>query len=218
MASATGLRRGASGSAVKALCVFVHGRGQSPEEMESHVLARLSTSDVAFALPRAPRGAWYDAKAVDPITPETRSQLTEALQIVGSDIAALRAEYGGLPLLLGGFSQGACLSLEYVCAGSHNPDALMAFTGCRVGTVNCDRPRAARPELPVYLSGSDADPWIPVTATAEAFLELGRQRVQLRTDLFPGRGHEVSDAEIGMLDGVLADMARQQPPRFSAAR
>ena len=56
MAAATGLRRGASGSAVKALCVFVHGRGQSPEEMESHILKRLWATNVAFALPRAPRG------------------------------------------------------------------------------------------------------------------------------------------------------------------
>lgn len=218
MTSAPGLRRGATGSAVKALCVFVHGRGQSPEEMESHVLKRLSVSGVAFALPRAPRGAWYDAKAVDPITGETRIQLGEALRILGDEIASLRADYPGQPLLLAGFSQGACLSLEYVCAGDGPPDALVAFTGCRVGTIQCDRPSAAPAELPVYLSGSDADPWIPVTATSEAFLELGRQKVQLRADLFPGRGHEVSTAEVAVLAGVLADLAEHAQPRLNAPR
>ena len=218
MAAATGLRRGASGSAVKALCVFVHGRGQSPEEMESHILKRLWATNVAFALPRAPRGAWYDAKAVDPISTATRSQLHEALSLLGDEIAILRADYPGLPLLLGGFSQGACLSLEYVCRGENAPDALVAFTGCRVGTTNCDRPLAAPADLPVYLSGSDADPWIPVAASAEALLDLGRQKVQLRADLFPGRGHEVSPAEIGMLETMLADLANGQKPRFNATR
>lgn len=218
MASANGLRRGASGSAVKALCVFVHGRGQSPEEMEDHVLRRLHAPNVVFALPRAPRGAWYDAKAVDPITEATRVQLTEAMQIVGAEISAFRAEYPGLPLLLGGFSQGACLSLEYVFAGQNAPDALVAFTGCRVGTPQCDRPSRAAASLPVYLSGSDADPWIPTTATSEAFLELGRQQAKLRADIFPGRGHEVSAAEIAMIDGVLEDLIKSESPRFNAAR
>lgn len=218
MLPATGMRRGATGSAVKALCVFVHGRGQSPEEMESHVLQRLGASNVAFALPRAPRGAWYDAKAIDPITDETRHQLADALQLLGTTIAALRADYPGLPLVLGGFSQGACLSLEYVCHGQKPPDALVALTGCRVGRTDCDRPAAAPAMLPVYLSGSDADPWIPLTATSEAVLELGRQKAQLRADLFPGRGHEVSSEEIGMLESVLADLSSGQQPRFVAAR
>ncbi|MFD1253409.1 putative hydrolase [Devosia equisanguinis] len=218
MAAATGLRRGASGSAVKALCVFVHGRGQSPEEMESHVLKRLWATNVAFTLPRAPRGAWYDAKAVDPISSTTRAQLEEALGLLGDEIAALRADYPGLPLLLAGFSQGACLSLEYVCRGQDAPDALAALTGCRVGTTSCDRPLAAPADLPVYLSGSDADPWIPVTASAEAMLELGRQKLQLRTDLFPGRGHEVSPPEIAMLETMLTDLGNGHKPRFNATR
>ena len=218
MGSTVGLRRGADGAGVKALCVFVHGRGQSPEEMEDHVLKRLGASNVAIALPRATRGAWYDARAVDSLTDVTRKQLAESLQVLGAEIAALRGDYPGLPLLLGGFSQGACLSLEYVCQGRDPPDALVALTGCRVGTMDCDRPAAAPAQLPVYLSGSDADPWIPLTATAEAVLALGRQRAQLRADLFPGRGHEVSAAEISILDGVLADLSSGYPPRFIAAR
>lgn len=218
MAAATGLRRGANGSAVKALCVFVHGRGQSPEEMESHVLKRLRAANVAFALPRAPRGAWYDAKAVDPISTTTRSQLDEALGVLGDEITSLRADYPGRPLLLGGFSQGACLSLEYVCRGEDAPDALVALTGCRVGTSSCDRPLAAPANLAAYLSGSDADPWIPVTASAEALLDLGRQKLQVRADLFPGRGHEVSPAEIAMLETMLADLANGQNLGFDARR
>jgi len=218
MAQATGLRRGASGPEAKALCVFVHGRGQSPEAMESHVLARLSAPGVAFALPRAPRGAWYDAKAIDPVSDTTRAQLQEALEILDAEIAALRADFPGLPLVLAGFSQGACLAIEHVCRGSDAPQALVAFTGCRVGTADCDRPRAAPKDLPAYLSGSDGDPWIPITAMAEAMLELGRQGLRLRSDVFPGRAHEASDAEIAMLGTMLADLAAGTAPGQGAAR
>lgn len=214
----TGLRRGASGAAVKALCVFVHGRGQSPEEMETHVLARLTAPGVAFALPRAPRGAWYDAKAVDPLSEITRAQLAEAFAVLDREIAALRVDHPGLPLLLAGFSQGACLSIEQVCRGGGAPNALMAFTGCRVGTLQCERPHSAPGNLPCYLSGSDADPWIPITATAEAVLELGRQGVSLRADIYPGRGHEMCDAEIAQLEAVLKDLASGHRLAMNAPR
>ncbi|WIY52034.1 phospholipase [Devosia sp. YIM 151766] len=218
MSMQAGMRLGASGSGVRALCVLVHGRGQSPEEMERHILRRLDISDVAFALPRAPGGVWYDARAVDPLTDGTRSQLDEALKALHAEITALQGEYPGLPLLLAGFSQGACLSIEYVCRGHAAPDALAALTGCRVGTPSCERPDAAAANLPAYLSGSDADPWIPLAAMAEAALALGGRGLRLRADIFPGRQHEVSDAEIGMLAGMLSDLAAGQDPGLAAAR
>ena len=43
------------------------------------MVARLSAPSVAFVLPRAPRGAWWDARAVDPLTPVARAQLSDAL-------------------------------------------------------------------------------------------------------------------------------------------
>lgn len=218
MGEATGLRRGATGTDVRALCVFVHGRGQSPEEMEGHVLGRLSLANVAFALPRAPRGAWYDAKAVDPLEETTRAQMDEAFAIVADEITSLRRDYPGLPLLLGGFSQGACLSIEFVCRGEHAPDALLAFTGCRVGTMECDRPRSAPAGLKTYLTGSDNDPWISARAMSEAFLDLNLQGLRMRADVFPGRGHEVSDTEIAMLETILADLGAGRDPGLAAPR
>jgi phospholipase/carboxylesterase len=218
MDTAAGLRRGASGSGAKALCVLVHGRGQSPEDMDSHILARLRLRDVAIFLPRAPRGAWYDAKAVDPITEETRGQLGDALAQLGAEIAELRRDAPLAPLLLAGFSQGACLSIEYACVGSNPPEALFALTGCRVGTEQCARPDAVPAGLPIYLSGSDADPWIPLEAMMAAARHLGQRGARLRADVFPGRAHHVSDAEIAMLQSALDDLAHGRLPTMAAQR
>jgi len=212
------LRLGAKAAEAKAICVFVHGRGQSPEDMQSHVLARLAAPAVAFVLPRAPLGAWWDARAVDPLTPVARAQLSTALDHLAAALAAARGALPGLPLLLAGFSQGACLAVEYLCAGLPAPDALAAFTGCRVGVAADARSEAAPAGVPVYLSGGDADPWIPVPAFADAAQSLGRQGARLRADLFPGRGHEVSDPEIAMLDGMLKDLAAGRGARMEAAR
>jgi phospholipase/carboxylesterase len=183
--------------------------------MQSHVVARLSAPSVTFILPR---GAWWDARAVDPLTPVARAQLSDALDHLAAVVAAARATAPKQPILLAGFPQGACLAIEYLCAGLPPPDAVVALTGCRVGVPADGRSASAPAGTPVYLSGGDADPWIPLSAFADAAQSLGARGVKLRADLFPGRAHEVSDAEIGMLDAILVDLAAGRPPAMGADR
>jgi phospholipase/carboxylesterase len=186
--------------------------------MQSDVLARFSAPGVAFILPRAPTGSWYAARATEPLVEGTRVELAAAIQHLAHVVESARREFPGRPLLLAGFSQGACLSIEYLCAGGSRPDVLMAFTGCRVGVSSDSRPKAELKSLPVYLSGGDEDPWIPVTAFAEAALAFGRAGAKLRADLFPGRPHHVSEPEIGMLYRTLIDLSSGRHPSMEAAR
>ena len=202
----------------KVLCVFVHGRNWTPEETEAAILRRLSAADVAYVLPRAGGKTWYNARAIDPLTDATRADLAASLGGLATVISDLRRASGEVPLVLAGFSQGACLSLELAFTGRASPDAVVAFTGCRVGVASDARPDALPPRLPVYLSAGSADEWIPVQAFAEAVAELGRTEARLRCDVFPGRPHEVSDAEIAMLDSVLTDLAAGHAPLMEAPR
>lgn len=210
--------RGADPARAKVLCIFVHGRNQSPEEMEAAVIGRLHARDVAFALPRAGDKSWYTARAVDPLTGTTRDELSTSLAGLSAVVSDLRARAGDRPLALSGFSQGACLSLEHAFTGQAAPDCVVALTGCRVGAPTDDRPAALSAGLPVYLSAGSADPWIPLAAFAEAAAALGAARAQVRCDVFPDRPHEVSAAEIAMLDGVLLDLAAGRAPRLEAPR
>ena len=82
---------GALPDRAKVLCLFVHGRNQSPEGMVVSVIRRLSVPDVAFALPRAGAGTWYGARAVDPLTAATRSELAISLDGLAAALAELRA-------------------------------------------------------------------------------------------------------------------------------
>jgi phospholipase/carboxylesterase len=192
---------GADLATARAICVFVHGRTQTPEDMRLQVIRHLNAAGVAYALPRSETKSWYAAKAVDALTDGTRGELTASLDGLEALIASLQAK-SGAPILLGGFSQGACLSLEHVFRGG-KVDALAALTGCRVGTPACARPNAPLDHLPTYLTGSDNDPWIPTTAFAQTFEALSLARAHLRAESFPGRAHEVSAAEITVLDQML---------------
>ncbi len=200
------------------LCIFVHGRNQTPEDMEETVLRRLSATDVAFALPRAGEKCWYRALAVEPRSAATQAELAQSLADLGALVRRMRAAAPGRPLVLAGFSQGACLSVEQAFTGQDSPEALMAFTGCRVGVAGDDRPARLVKGLPVYLSAGSADPWIPLWAFAQACVELGQAGAALRADVFPDRAHAVSGAEVAMLDRVLSDLSAGWFPAMGAAR
>jgi phospholipase/carboxylesterase len=192
-------------------CVFIHGRTQSPEDMQEQVISRLkSTAGVSFVLPRARGNSWYAARATDVLTGDTRHQLDQSVAHVRALVAGLTGgRHHAKPLVLAGFSQGACLALEY--SMRHGPwnGAMVNFTGCRVGTQSCDRPFADLDRMRVYLTGSDKDSWIPVDAFANAACELARARARLNCDVIPDRAHEVSPREIAKLDDILTDMARR---------
>jgi phospholipase/carboxylesterase len=206
------LRLGAHPSRARVLCVLVHGRTQTPEDMEALVVGRLSAPGVAFALPRSEGRSWYDARAVDPLTEGTERQLLASLDQLGRDIADLRRVAPDLPLLLAGFSQGACLGLEHLLRRGPWNGALAALTGGRVGRPG-DAPDAQPLDgFPVYLTGGDRDPWIPAAAFGEASGMLGQAGARLRAEVFPGRPHEVSAPEVATLDALLADLAAGRPP------
>jgi phospholipase/carboxylesterase len=211
-------RLGATADRARVLCILVHGRNQSPEAMEAAIVRHLSTPDVGFALPRAGDKCWYRALAVDPLAAETKAELATSLVDLAALVRSLRTDAPGKPVVLAGFSQGACLSLEHAFTGSDAPAAVVALTGCRVGVAGDDRPSRLRPGLPVYLSAGQDDPWIPLPAFAQAAVELGTGGATLRMDVFPDRPHEVSAAEISMLDAVLSDLAAGRVPAFGGVR
>lgn len=93
----------------RVICVLVHGRTQTPEDMQDQVIRQLKTAGVVFVLPRQPSKSWYDAKAVDVLTDGTRAQLATSQDDLAKLIATVRAK-SNPPLLLGGFSLGACQS------------------------------------------------------------------------------------------------------------
>ena len=109
---------------------------------------------------------------------------------------------------LAGFSQGACLALEYALR-RRRPAALACLTGCRVG-YPLEEPAPPLHGLPVYMSCGDADPWIPLDPFFAAARQLAEAGARLGIDVMPGRAHEVCDSELTALRRLLGDVAEQR--------
>lgn len=150
---------------------------------------------------------WYTARAVDPLTGATKAELAVSVGV----LAGLVAQAGG-PVVLAGFSQGACLIAQYLFAhgsGGGRVAGACLFTGCRVGTG--DLPRAALPGMPVCARGGDADPWIPAGAFHAMLEAFTRAGARVRGDLFPGRAHAVTRTELDALAAMLAAVRDGMP-------
>lgn len=196
------LTTGTPAQTARAVCVFLHGRGQNAEQMVTEVISSLDAPDVHFVLPQSPGIAWYDAKAVDEMTEDTAAQLAEALTLVRDAVEAARQAVPDGPLVIAGFSQGACLAIEYLLRGG-NADAAAVLTGCRVGASGEDLPEELAAPVPVFVSNGDADPWIPLWASQKASEALIRQGARVHSEVFAGREHLVSKAEIIALSKLL---------------
>lgn len=152
---------GVPAAAARVLCVVIHGRHGAPETMMHELVRHLTAPDVCFLLPRAAGSSWYDARGFAPLTPETRDQICCGIERIRRDIDM--AQRRGAPrdrIVIGGFSQGACMALEYAMAAGRWPGALFGLTGFRVGCIGDRRPSSDLTDMPVYLSNGAYDPFI----------------------------------------------------------
>lgn len=107
---------GADPASARVVCVFVQSRTQTPEDMQAQVIRHLKTAGVAYVLPRSASKSWYDAKAVDALTDDTRAQLTASLDGLALLISAVRAETNAPPCWWAGLAKGPACQWN-MCSG-----------------------------------------------------------------------------------------------------
>jgi predicted esterase len=177
--------------------VMVHGRGASAADILT-IAQELGVEGVAYIAPQAAGNQWYPYRFIEP-TARNEPWLTSALQTVDAVLAHVRD--AGIPeerTILLGFSQGACLALEYAARNPRRYGGLVGLSGAMI--ENGDRPRDYTGSLegtPVFLGCGEPDPHIPegrLERTAVLLRDLGGE-VTLK--VYPGMGHTVNEEELG---------------------
>jgi phospholipase/carboxylesterase len=181
--------------------VLLHGRGKTPEE-KIDLAARFGNIEgIRWVVPEAETpGSWYPGRFWDP-RESNEPYLSEAVERCHEAVLEASENNRLAPerLVIVGFSQGACLALEYALRHPGRVGSLIVFTGALMGVPGSDWTAGAPKSLAglrVLLTGSDVDDWVPEYNSHEAarlFRDLGAH-VQLR--IFTGRPHIVSEEEI----------------------
>lgn len=187
--------------------VMVHGRGASARSILG-MAGEFGVEDVAYVAPQARRGTWYPNSFMAPMD-SNEPGLSSGLQAVADSIGTLND--AGIPterVLLLGFSQGACLSSEYVARNARRYGGLAAFSGGVIGPEGTPRDyEGSLDGTPVFLGCSDRDPHIPlerVHETADVFEDL---EGDVTERIYEGMGHTVNEDEIEFVADLLGDLA-----------
>lgn len=192
----------------RAAMIMVHGRGASAEDILS-LSEELSDSGMAYLAPQAAGSVWYPQTFLSPLA-ANEPGLSSALAVVAS--VESRARDAGIPaerLILLGFSQGACLVLEYAARNARRYGGVAGLSGGLIGPDDAPRDYGGSFDgTPVFLGCSVTDPHIPrrrVEQTNEVFRTLGAE-VTMR--LYPEPGHSVNEDEIDAVRSMIAALER----------
>jgi predicted esterase len=180
----------------KAAMIMVHGRGASAESILTLVPA-LATPGFAYLAPQASGNTWYPFSFLSAID-QNEPGITSGLQSIDDLVAAV--VNAGIPIertMLLGFSQGACLTLEYAARHPRRYGGVVGFSGGLIGPEGTPRDYpGAFDGAPVFLGCSDVDSHIPAQRVRDTEAVLRGMGAEVTMRLYPGMGHLVNENEL----------------------
>jgi predicted esterase len=184
-----------------AAAVLVHGRGATADDILG-IVPMVDPGGVAFLAPHAAGNTWYPYRFLEPIE-RNEPWLSSALGLVSDLLAHLAA--AGIPperTVLLGFSQGACLALEYAARNAGRYGAVVGLSGGLIGPDGTPRDYPGSFDgTPVFLGCSDVDPHVPKVRVDETAAVLRGLGGKVEERIYPGMGHTINPDE---LDAVAA--------------
>ena len=180
----------------RAAIVLVHGRGGSPDSMLA-LAGELKTDGLALVVPAAAGGTWYPLPFLAPLEqnePHLSSALTK-LEAVVEELAA--KGLASSKVLLLGFSQGACLALDFAGRNARRWGGVAGLSGGLIGPPgHMWNFLGSLSGTPIFLGCSEADPHIPATRLEETTVELRRIGGDVDLRVYRGLGHAVNEDEV----------------------
>jgi len=188
--------------------ILLHGRGADAADILG-LAAELDEPAVAYAAPTATGHTWYPYSFLAPIS-DNEPGISSGLGVIDALIARFaKAGIANDRLLLMGFSQGACLTLEYVARHPRRFGGVAGLSGGLIGPPETPRDYAGSLDgTPVFLGCSDADPHIPKERVIETSEVLGKMGAAVTLRLYSRMGHSVNDDELAAVREILRALRR----------
>lgn len=198
------LAAGAPLETAQAVMILVHGRGADARSILD-LAAYLSQPGLAFLAPQAAANTWYPYSFLTPMD-QNEPYLSSALRRVGEVVDdVMAAGYAPERILIGGFSQGACLAGEFVARNARRYGGLVLFSGGLIGPAGTPRDYPGSLNgTPVFIGCSDIDPHIPLARVEETAEILARLGGEVDKRIYPRMGHTINQDEMDAAAAILA--------------
>src|SRR5437667_838156 len=182
------LQAGEPLTAARAAMVLLHGRGATAEDIMT-LAAEVERPGWAYLAPQASGNAWYPNPFTAPLE-SNEPYLSAALDMISKLVERVEPTVPPQRIMLLGFSQGACLTLEWAPGNARRYGAIAGLSGGLIGPQGTPRDYPGDFDAtPVFLGCSDVDPYIRKERVLEAADVFKRMGGDLTVRLYPGMGH-----------------------------
>jgi predicted esterase len=183
--------------------IFLHGRGGTAEGILA-LADELQLADIACVAPQAAGNTWYPYSFLTALSenePGISSGMARVAELV-TELATSGVERRRVALL--GFSQGACLALEYAARHAQRYAGVFALSGGLIGPPGTPRNYSGSFEdTPVFLGCSDIDSHIPLERVRESSEVFRRMNARVDERIYAGMGHTVNADEMAAIRAVM---------------
>lgn len=192
--------------AEKAL-ILLHGRGADAEDILS-ITSFLQLENFAIVAPEAKGNSWYPYSFLVP-TSQNEPWLSSGITIIADLVDHLISK--GIDkknIYFAGFSQGACLSLEFIARNAGKWGGAAAFTGGLIGDkINKEKYTGDFQKTPIFIGTSNPDPHVPVERVHETVEILRNLHATVTLEIYPKMGHTISQHELAKANELIFDSA-----------
>lgn len=187
--------------------LMLHGRDAGPQNI-LELAGLLPHPDFTFLAPAAAGNTWYPNSFLA-ATESNEPGLSSGLWVIEHLVGEVEAR--GIPrhrIILLGFSQGACLTSEYVVRHASRFGGVVVLSGGLIG------PPGTRWEYPgglagcpIFLGCSDEDAHVPRARVEESALVFERMAATVTKRIYPGMGHQVNQDELNFARELMEAVA-----------
>ena len=204
------LQTGESIDEAKAAMIMMHGRGATAKDI-FELVSNLKQPGFAYLAPQAEGNAWYPNSFLAPLD-SNEPALTSALLTIENILVKL--EEAAIPVeqtIILGFSQGACLTLEFVARNAKRYGGVVGLSGGLIGPDDTARDYPGTlAGTPIFLGCSDKDPFVPkerVEFSATIMQKLGGD---VTAKLYPNLAHTVNPDEIRSIHAMMVALTAEK--------
>ncbi|MBT1703951.1 alpha/beta hydrolase [Chryseosolibacter indicus] len=182
-------------NAKKAL-IMLHGRGATAEDIIG-LSSHLNIKDYAIIAPQATNYTWYPYSFLAPPS-QNEPWLSGAITLLSEIVSDINASgIASENIYFAGFSQGACLTLEFVTRNARKWGGAVAFTGGLIGDkIYTENYKGDFEGTPVFIGTSDPDMHVPVERVYASTNILKSMNASVTEKVYANMGHTIIPDEI----------------------
>lgn len=187
----------------KAAIIMIHPRGSTAQDILS-LAHEINVPELSFIAPQAKNNTWYPYSFLSPLS-QNEPYLSSALAVIDSVVEMLiQKGLNSQNIYLLGFSQGACLGLEYAARNPQKYGGVFGLSGGLIGDVlDFSNYAGDFEETEIFLGCSDVDPYIPLSRINETEEILKKLGANVTRRIYKDMTHTITYDEIEFINSTI---------------